>query len=125
MNIDPPPGTITEFVYEWRNWLNNLYEWVISTVKYSFESASSAITINSTVTLIDTSGGAVTATLPPAGNHEGRVFIIKDIDAGAPQVTVDGDGSETIDGALTLVLNASRGFAVLISDGSNWHIIGQ
>lgn len=28
--LDPPPSTIVEFTFQWKTWLNNLYEWLKS-----------------------------------------------------------------------------------------------
>jgi hypothetical protein len=37
-------------------------------------------------------------------------------------VTVDGNASETIDGALTYALAVQYQSITIISDGTNWHI---
>ena len=52
--------------------------------------------------LVTTAGGAVTVTLPPAADYLGRRFTVKKTNAAGASVTLDGDGSETIDGAATL-----------------------
>lgn len=72
--------------------------------------------------LIDTSSSAVTANLPSAEGLEGRYKIFKNIAGSANNLTIDANGSETIDGALTLIL-ASNASTTIISDGSNWHTI--
>jgi len=38
-------------------------------------------------------------------------------------VTVDGNGSETIDGSTTLSITGLYDNASLVCDGSNWHIL--
>ena len=51
----------------------------------------------------------------------GRIWVIKDVDrnAAANNITIDTQGSQTIDGAATLVV-ATNGIAIQIySDGSN------
>lgn len=35
-NLDPPPSTIKDFKFQWKTWLNNLYEWLIDNVSKDF-----------------------------------------------------------------------------------------
>jgi hypothetical protein len=72
-----------------------------------------------------TSIAAVTSlTLPTAQVISGRVIHIKDAggNAGSNNITIDTEGSETIDGAATLVLSANYESVSLYCDGSNWFI---
>ena len=84
-------------------------------------------TTHSTV-LVNASGN-VTITLPTAASAYnstdgiGRIYEIKKIDADADTVTIDGNGSETIDGGTTAVLNVQYESITIQSDGNNWHII--
>ena len=75
------------------------------------------------VILGDASGGAFTITLPAASSVPKQVYNIKKIDASPNAVTVDGDGTETIDGALTQVIATQFNSLMIVSDLSNWHII--
>jgi hypothetical protein len=87
-------------------------------------SKTSAYTAASeTVILVDASGGAVTITLPPAASSSGRRYVVKKIDSSANAVTLDGNGSETIDGATTLPLYCQYDFVGVVCDGSNWLVI--
>jgi hypothetical protein len=73
-----------------------------------------------------TGTGAVTSlTLPTAQVIEGRTIVIKDAggNAGTNNITIDTEGSETIDGSATNVINTNYGYVTLYSDGSNWFII--
>lgn len=76
--------------------------------------------------LVDASGGAVTINLPAVAtlfnSPTGAVFVIKKIDASVNTVTVDGDGSETIDGATTQVLLAQWNSYTIQSNGTAWFI---
>lgn len=67
-----------------------------------------------------------TVTLPLAASMKGElVTVIKD-DAGAATVTIDGNGSETINGATTLVLAATQfKFATLVCDGLKWLVVAS
>jgi hypothetical protein len=61
-----------------------------------------------------------TVTLPTAVGAQGRVIDVKNIGTGV--ITVDGAGTETIDGALTYSLLVQYQSVTLLSDGSNWVI---
>ncbi|MCP5017147.1 MAG: hypothetical protein GY938_18025, partial [Ketobacter sp.] len=55
----------------------------------------------------------------------GQSFIIKKTDASSNKVIIDASGTETIDGSETIeIVGPGRGIAHIISDGSNWHLIG-
>jgi len=69
---------------------------------------------------------AVTSlTLMTAQTLAGRVVHIKDAsgNAGTNNITIDTEGSETIDGAATLTINTNYQSYSLYSDGSDWFII--
>lgn len=79
------------------------------------------------VVLADATTAAFTLTLPSAAaSTPYDIFYIKKIDSSlANIVTIDANGSETIDGLLTISL-ANRGEAIIIqSDGSNWRILSR
>jgi hypothetical protein len=72
---------------------------------------------------VDATSGAVTISLLAAATAgDGFQIAIKKTDSSGNAVTVDGSGSETIDGALTLSLSSQYSVVVLTCDGSNWHI---
>ena len=123
MRLDPPPFVIEQFESTWRRWLNNLYISLITSVYKEFETVSSNAEVGKPVTLVDTTTASITVTLPKAADNEQRVFVVKDISSSVNTVTIDGNGSETIDGALTLVLGV-RSQATLLCDGTQWHQIG-
>lgn len=60
------------------------------------------------VILCDCTGGAITINLPPLADTIGTVLAIKKVDVSANAVTIDADGSETIDFTTTKTL-AARG----------------
>ncbi len=70
---------------------------------------------------VDTSGGAVTVTLP-SSMPTGKVFVIKQGGHASNAVTIDTAGSETIDGAASISLGSAYGAANLMFDGSNYLI---
>lgn len=69
----------------------------------------------------DTAGSTVTITLPTAATAN-TVYHIKKLGTTAT-VIVDGDGTETIDGALTITLTAQYESVMLVSNGTFWSII--
>lgn len=72
-----------------------------------------------------TATGAQTITLPAVATNSGRVLIIKDADgnAGANNITIDGNASETIDGATTYVISTNYGSVKIYCDGNEWFTI--
>lgn len=76
--------------------------------------------INDSLILADATGGAFTVTLKPAAECKCKLVVIKKTDASANSVTVDGDGSETIDGATTDSLASQYDVVRLMSDGTQW-----
>ncbi|GAG59511.1 unnamed protein product, partial [marine sediment metagenome] len=70
----------------------------------------------------DTAAAAVTVTLPTAVGISGRWIDVKKLGTTAA-VTVDADGTETIDGSLTIVITMQYESVRMISDGANWNII--
>ncbi len=73
--------------------------------------------------LCDTTSNAITVNLIAAATAgDGARLDIKIVNA-TNAVTIDGSGSETIDGATTLALTTLYDNASLVCDGSNWHIL--
>jgi hypothetical protein len=74
---------------------------------------------------VDSTSNTITLTLPPAATAgTGKTYLIKDEggQSGVNTITVDGDGTETIDGNLSFPINSPYGAAFLYTDGSNWFI---
>jgi hypothetical protein len=85
-------------------------------------SAYTATTDDHTI-LCNATTAAFTITLPTAVGISGRVYVIKKVDASVNAITVDGNGTETIDGSLTYSLNSQWQSVTIQSDGTNWVII--
>ena len=80
------------------------------------------------VYLVTTGASTITATLPAVATADataGRVVTILKIDSGAGSVTIDGDGSETINGSATVSLSSQYDYRTLLSDGSEWIVISS
>ena len=91
----------------------------------SLAAISSNTTLNGThhVVICDASGGAFAVTLPAASGITGRIYHIKKTDSSGNAVTVDGNASETIDGATTAALSAQYESVMIICTGSEWFVI--
>ena len=74
------------------------------------------------IILVDASASSVTVTLPLTATNSGRWFRIKKIDATGNSVTIDGNGSETIDGNLTVSFSIPYTALGVLSDGTEWWI---
>lgn len=73
--------------------------------------------------LLDASSNSIAVTLYSAVGHKGKRVNFKRIDTSATySVTLDGDGSETIDDDLTQALYGKESMT-LESDGANWNIL--
>jgi len=67
--------------------------------------------------------GAFTLTLPSASTCTGRIYHIKLVESAGGALTIDGADTETIDGATTLDLASQYDAVMIVSDGSNWHVL--
>ena len=84
--------------------------------------ADATLTTVNLFVLCDASKRNITVTLPGASATEDKECSIKKIDSSANTVTVDGEGTETIDNGLTAVLTVQFESITIVSDGSKWHI---
>jgi hypothetical protein len=81
------------------------------------------MTLGDTVILADATGGNITVTLKPALECTEKLVIVKRQNGGANTVTIDADGTETIDGSTTNVLNAQYDTVRLMAYGGSWWIV--
>ena len=66
---------------------------------------------------------SLTITLPTAANIVGRQYTIKNVSNNP--ITINTTSCETIDGSLSITLSNQHKYVTIVSDGSNWFIIGQ
>lgn len=86
------------------------------------KTADYTMTATDNIIEVDASGAAVTITLLAAATAgAGRYIFIKVTDA-TNDVTVDGNGAETIDGSATLTISNDNECVILYCDGTNWQI---
>lgn len=95
----------------------------ISDLKETWVDKSSAYTMTDTDYGITLSGtGTYTVTLPAVATRAGRIYQFKKTGASGT-VTIDGNASETIDGATTKALNTQWDKLKIMCTGTEWLII--
>lgn len=95
----------------------------INSLSIQTKSSTYTLTLADDVILADASGGGFSVNLPAANTAIGKVFDVKKIDSTGNAVTLDGNGSETIDGMTTLDITSQYVSIKIISDGSGWYIL--
>ena len=86
-------------------------------------SASATLTIDAThSTVLGTLAGNQTFTLPTAVGITGRLYTIKKTGSSGT-LTIEGDGTETIDGSLNFAISTQYQSITVQSDNANWWII--
>lgn len=86
------------------------------------------LTATDSVLLVSPTGGNTTVNLPAvATTIPGRVYFIKRDATATNTVTLDGNASETINGATTRAVGAAAtaGGCVVVSDGAAWHVLAS
>ena len=106
---------------------------LVSELDQRFDASFSAITSKSAsyilatddqIVICTTSGGVMTITLPTAVGATGKAYTIKKIGTATDfnSVTIDGDGSETIDGLASIKIFGAGESVIVVSDGTGWII---
>lgn len=74
---------------------------------------------------VDSAAGAFTVTLSSADATDGRELIIHDDagNAGTNNITIDTEGTESINGGASTTITSNYGSVRLRSDGTNWYIV--
>lgn len=85
---------------------------------------TSSVTISTANQIVgaDTSGGVLTVTLASSMVAAGAWIIVNDEggSAGGNAITIDTEGSETIDGGSSITIGTNNGTAKVYSNGTNW-----
>ena len=89
-------------------------------IQSAFRNITSTDTFTAGDYTINCTSGTYTVNLPTAVGIQGKIYILKN--SGTGTITLDGNGSETIDGQLTRALAQYVAWTVQ-SDGTNWIII--
>lgn len=91
-------------------------------IAFNYVAKTANYTLTGTDNVVDATSGTFTLTLPTAVGVTGRVYTIKN--SGTGVVTIATTSSQTIDGVTTKTVNVQYSGYKLISDGSNYKIIG-
>jgi hypothetical protein len=84
-----------------------------------------AMTSSDYAVLVNAGKGAITVTLPPAGNT-GQMLIVKKIDSSTNAVAVKRHGTDTIEGATSKSLLAQYDSVTLIAGGNGvWYLVSN
>ena len=93
-----------------------------SNIIANYKQVTSTYTITSGDYYISATGSSgYTVSLPPAADVAGKMFVIKSRLNAGQILTIDGNGSETIDGSLTTTLYQNASLHIL-SNGTSWEI---
>lgn len=93
---------------------------------YRAVTASTTLTANDYILSCVPTAASIVVTLPPvATTQPGRPYFILRDDTATNTVTLDGNASETIDGAATLAVGTAGQFGALriVNTGSAWRVI--
>jgi hypothetical protein len=91
--------------------------------KQAYTAKTGTYTATTSDYVIDCTSGTFTVNLFTAVGNTGRILIIKN--SGAGTITVDPNGTQTIDGSTTYILEIQYETLQIISDGTNWKIISN
>lgn len=80
------------------------------------------ITSGEKAIFVDATVGTITINLPAASGNKAKIHI-KKVDSGSNTIIIDGNASETIDGATTQTLYFQYQSITLVSNGTSWFII--
>ncbi len=77
-----------------------------------------------TYIMVDATAGNKVVNLPAISGLSGnREYAVKKVDASGNTVTVTANGSDTIDGAATVVLSSQYDYVRIVA-GTEWHVVG-
>lgn len=100
-----------------RNIVMPLHKGVLQSVT---KTSNYTVTASDRLIYVDTSGGTRTMTLPAANSVTPNTVYSFQKTSASNSMVLDGDGSETIDGATTKTLTGLNARADIVSDGSAW-----
>lgn len=116
-STNPAQGQTLKYNATTREWTPGLFGLKRTATAASYTALASDELIGVTST-----AAARTITLPTAASMSGRTLVVKDESGGAAvnNITVDGNGAETIDGAANIVIATNYGAVTIYSTGSAW-----
>lgn len=122
----PPYQTVNWLFYivdQWIKYLESITDYKYKTVLVRSTAGAYAVLDTDQVILADLTTGAQTHTLPTAVGKAGMTVTFKKIDASSNILTIEGDGTETIDQELNQTIEDRNTSITMVSDNANWHLI--
>ncbi|WP_237737698.1 head decoration protein [Candidatus Nitrosopumilus sediminis] len=89
--------------------------WNVATI-----TGTATLTTNNEVVLLNPSTTAFTVNLPDATGNTGKHYRFHYVSTTGTPVTIDGESSDTINGALTIKMKNPYAILDMYSDGTNW-----
>jgi hypothetical protein len=113
-------------LYTWDN-LYYVFPSATATDIVSITYANSPYTASNVAQLIKTNSasGAVTVNLPTAIGNGGLTIQVLKTSSDANAVTLDGYGTETINGAYTFAISSQYETVQIVSDNANWAVVNS
>ena len=131
--LDPPPGignladvdqSVGRIDGAHLRYDDELRKWVpvLASVRRTPTAADYAALTTDELIAVTSTAAARTITLPKAASMDGRVVVVKDESGGAAanNITVDGNGAETVDGGGAYTISTNYGVARLYCNGAAW-----
>jgi hypothetical protein len=122
--IEPPPTSFDEQGIV--NWLGSVYQAVnlLENLIVTTTSAAMTLTPEHSGLICVANTGAIAITLPKAATAgAGLIYMFVKTTTDAEIITIDGNGSETINGATTYTsMDAQYDRVGIVSDGDEWFI---
>jgi hypothetical protein len=116
--INSPANSIMAYVADGAHRFDGGMEWDTTTVTGATTLGAHHVCLVDT----DTAGAGVTVTLPAVSGLTGRVYYVKNTGTSGHDVTLDGDGAETVDGDATQTITDGECLLV-VCDGTEWWVI--
>lgn len=113
---------VQTFAWSFRDLIGQQKEWTPTKLPRTVTTGGNVNPLDDVV-LVDCSASAVTLTLESAIGCDGRQHTFKKIDSSANALTLDGNGSETIDGTANLAFVIQHVAVTVKSDGTNWRAV--
>lgn len=111
---------------------SDVTQWTVDNISLLSPDAESIVTktttytatVNDSIILVETSAGWTLSLFTAVGNS-GKHLTIKKTSNDFNALTIDANGSETIDGATTTSLNTQYESIRLFSDGTGWQVLDR
>jgi len=97
----------------------------VSQAIQSITTGTTTLTTANKTILCDTSGGVITLNLPAVSGRTGQYLVIKKTTNDLTVITIDGNASETIDGATTKKISTYNEMVRLLCNGTSWFVVGR